>query len=52
MIYKSIIDIPTEGKELIKSLINRGIIVTNNDEINLHDNVYQILIILAKIGLI
>ena len=51
-VYKTINDIPTEGKSLIEDLIQKGAISTINNEFSINDCVYQILIILAKLGII
>ena len=50
--YKKLTDIPREGRGLVERLINEGIIIEKNGEINLEKTVYKILIILARIGII
>ena len=52
MIYKNIEEIPSEGKSLIIELINKGAIECENGKITLSQEVYETLIILAKIGII
>ena len=52
MTYKTIDDIPHEGKHLILDLLEKGVIESNNGEINMEEVVYKILIILARLDLI
>lgn len=52
MIYKNIEEVPDEGKNLILELINEGAIEYQKGKIELSKEVYDILIILAKIGII
>lgn len=52
MIYNNLEEIPDEGKSLILELIYKGAIECENGKIALSKEVYDILIILAKIGII
>lgn len=52
MVYKSINEIPDEGKGLILDLIKVGAIKSDNGEIELSEETYDTLIILAKLGVI
>jgi len=50
--YQELDDVPESGRELIKELIYGGIISTENGVINLDKVIYDMLIILARIGII
>ena len=52
MNYKTIDEVPEEGRELIRTLVEDGIIEIEDDTIDLPIEVYQMLIILAKLGYI
>lgn len=52
MVYKTIDDIPKEGRRLIVQLLERGVIEAKNGEINMDETVYKVLIILARLDLI
>jgi len=52
MIYKTLSDIPVNGRPLIKRLIDQGIIEIIDGEINLDEIIYKMLIILSRLGLV
>ncbi len=52
MIYKTLSDIPVNGRPLIKRLIDQGIIEIIDGEINLEEIIYKMLIILSRLGLV
>ena len=52
MVYKTIDDVPKEGRRLIVQLLKRGVIDSKDGEINIDEVIYKVLIILARLDLI
>ena len=52
MVYKTINDVPQEGRRLIIQLLERGVIDSKDGEINIDEVIYKVLIILARLDLI
>lgn len=52
MVYKTINDVPQEGRRLIIQLLERGVIESKDGEINIDEVIYKVLIILARLDLI
>ena len=52
MIYRTVNDIPSEGRHLIEELLDKGVLESQNGEINLDEVIYKVLIILARLDLI
>lgn len=52
MVYKTINDVPSEGKALILEIMQKGAIEQIDGEINLDSSVYKTLIIFARLGIL
>ena len=52
MVYKTINDVPQEGRRLIIQLLESGVIDSKDGEINIDEVIYKVLIILARLDLI
>lgn len=53
VIYKTIDDIPEESKFLFERLIKNGILnIYENNNINITEEMYKIIIIISRLGLI
>lgn len=50
--FETINDVPKQGRYLILKLISEGAIEVNDGKINLSKSVYEVLIILAKKGIL